>query len=315
MAARFTLLRVDVEMKKCLAAILFSALVAGGCNGKTQSSAPDASSNVLGKRSLDGTYVVNSTHDPSGAPAGMYAPHREQQTLSVTAAEGESTFNVSYVESGESFVAHESDHVLQAQNADVAIDPNGRASASGRTSRTVGNFRWDPAQGGFQLTARDVTNVPGGGQGLGFDDLRVVGVTDASRRWVHYRADTNFPWDFQHGAACVIGGKDTAEGNLGLTYGATHNDLSVYVQGIGCTITPSSTDGNEFSATNADCPLDPVMSVATLGILSWTFESFTLDLAGKHVSFVARATRKRDDAQIVDLCLKLDSDLTGDLQL
>jgi hypothetical protein len=57
------------------------------------------------------------------------------------------------------------------------------------------------------------------------------------------------------------------------------------------------------------------MSVAALGILSWTFESFTLDMAAKHVSFVARATRKRDDGQTIDMCLKLDADLTGDLPL
>jgi hypothetical protein len=54
------------------------------------------------------------------------------------------------------------------------------------------------------------------------------------------------------------------------------------------------------------------MSIKALGIQSWTFETFSLDVASKHVSFLARATRQRDNGDLVDLCLEVDSDLTGE---
>lgn len=293
--------------------VLLASFAAAGCSGKFDPGASTLDSVVVGQHSTDGTYAVNSTHDPSGAPAGMYAPHREQQTLSVTSL-GNSTYEILEVEGGESYTVQLKGGVLSAEGARVRIDPNGSASTSyGRVERTITSFRWDVASGDLQYTSSAVTNLPGGGQSFGFDDVRIVGVKDSTRHWVHYQADTNFPSDFQHGAACVLGGKDTAEGNLGLALGANRNELAVYVQGIGCTFTATSSDGSIYSASGADCPLDPVMSVAALGILNWTFESFSLDVGAKHVSFVARATRKRDDDQIVDLCLKLDSDLTGNL--
>ncbi|HEY3256857.1 MAG TPA: hypothetical protein VGJ91_23035 [Polyangiaceae bacterium] len=290
----------------------FVLAVACACNGKTDPSAEE--SPLVGRYVTRGTNLVTSTHDPSGAPAGFYAPHQDTQTLVVTEL-GASSFEIQELEGGESFSAELKDNVLEAQNVDVSIDPNGSAYALGRRTRTLRSFRWEIASGSFRSSDSYVTDVPGGGQGLGFIDERIDGVSDATQHWLHYQAASNFPWDFPHGAACVLGGGDTAEGNLGLSYGASQQELEIYLQGVGCSLTATSSDGNIFSASGASCALDPVMSAFALGIADWTFESFAIDLLQKHVSFLARATRRRDDDQVVDLCLELDSDLTGDFPL
>lgn len=109
-----------------------------------------------------------------------------------------------------------------------------------------------------------------------------------------------------------MSGGATNSGNLGLAYGATRDKLRVYFQGVGCEVTATEAVDAKFTADGEQCPLDATWSIAALGITSWVFESFSIDLAGKRVSFVARATRQREDGQTVDMCLKLDSELSGD---
>jgi hypothetical protein len=286
--------------------ILVGLLSAGACDGKTRAA---SAAGVAGDYSAEGTSVVNSLRAP-GPPAGIDAPKAYDPKLSVTDL-GNSEFRIN-VTSGLSFTAQLRDGILRAHDAPVTIDPKGSAAAYYWTSDTLTDFRWNLATGSYQFTDGPVIDVPGGGLSRGFADARIVGLSDASRRSVHYHVDTNFPWDFPHGADCMLGGAATADGYLELAHGGTPSELGIYVQGVGCTITAKTTDDNVFTANGVDCPLDPVMSIKALGIQSWTFETFSLDVASKHVSFLARATRQRDNGDLVDLCLMVDSDLTGE---
>ena len=273
---------------------------------------------IAGDYQEDGTNIFTSTHDPSGACAGLYAPHRSQQTVQISQVEDTSDFLIKSVEEGESFKAHlvASDR-LEAENATVVIDASGGASQfQGVKSATVLNMRWNVAAGVYQKVVTLVKDLPGmEGPACGFIDSRIVGVNDPIYHWVKYEAAANFPVDSPHGGECVIGGGSYPYGYLGLAYGTSRNDLNIYVQGVGCTFIAHSTDGVLFTANSADCPLDPVFSVARLGIVTWSFENFSLDMGAMQLSFLARATRKSDTGELLDLCLRLDSAVTGDLPL
>lgn len=242
----------------------------------------------------------------------MYQPKRSEPVFKVSAL-SVSEFRITNEHDGLSFVARLEGDELLAEDAPVTIDPAGSAAAAGWTSRTMAHLRWNLATGVYTATTRTVTDNPGGGLFLGFVDARGVGSSDRIHSWVRYRAETNAPWDFPHGDECLLGGGGTSEGYFGLAFGADRQTLEVYVQGIGCSFAATSTDGNTFTAADADCPLDPTMSIAFIGILTWRVETFSLDMSAKRVSLLARATRERGDGMLVDLCWKLDSDLAGEL--
>ncbi|HVY31904.1 MAG TPA: hypothetical protein VHB79_35460 [Polyangiaceae bacterium] len=270
------------------------------------------SDNLVGAHGLDGTYITTSLHDPSGSPSGLQPQSRIQLTFEA-AREGDDQVRVSWVKNGTSFLAQIHGGVVEAKDARATVSPMGAASrGDGVTSLVVRHFRWETDTGNYQEVDETVTNVPGGGLDYAFIDGRVVGIKDTARKWLHYHAATNYPSDFAQGDACVERGSATTDGFLGLDYGANHDQLRVYWQGIGCTISAQRGAGSNFEADGADCPLDPTMSIAALGFTSWKLDQLALDLAAKKLSFVARGTRKRDDGKLVDLCLKLDSDVTGE---
>lgn len=288
--------------------VLFSCLVTvTACSSKPL----PVSDNVAGAHGLDGTYATTSLHDPSGTPAGLQPQSRVQLTFEA-AREGDDQVRVSWVQNGTSFLAQVHGGVVEAKDARATLSATGAASrVGGVTSLVVRSFRWEAETGRYQEVDETVTSLPGGGLDYAFIDGRVVGAKDATQKWLHYHADTNYPSDFAHGDACVTRGSATTDGFLGIAYGSSHDELRVYLQGIGCTLSAQRSAGT-FKADGADCPLDPTMSVAALGFTSWKLEQFALDLVAKRLSFVARGTRKRDDGNLVDLCLELDSDVTGE---
>jgi len=278
------------------------------CSGRTASSTDP----IPGAHTLDGTYVVTSTHDPTGAPGGFQPQLRVQEPLAVV-GQGGSRYRITWKNDGTTFSAEAASKVLRAEDAVGQLDPRGAASATaGVVAITVRRLNWNMTSGLYQEVDDITTNLSGGGREISFIDGHVDGVSDGARQWLHYHAGTNYPWDFPHGDACMLGGSATTDGMLGVAYGPTHDELRVYLQGVGCEITASRASDGKFTADRAKCSLDPDFSIAVLGITSFNFESFSLDPASKQLSFVVRATRTRDNGQVVDLCLKLDSAVTGD---
>ena len=300
----------------CIFVVAVLGVVAWSCSRGSIADYRKGAAQIVGTYEFEGTNILTPTHDPSGVCAGLYAPHRAQQTIQITPAKDPAAFGVKYVESGESFQARlVSSGRLEAENVTGVVAERGGANLyHGVRSITIQNARWDIATGVYQEVATLIKDLPGmQGPACRFVDARIVGVKDPSHHWVKYEATANFPWDFPHGSKCIIGGGSSTYGYLGLAVGPTHNDLNIYVQGVGCTFAATSTDGYTFTANEADCPLDPVMSISRLGVVSWKFETFSLDLRAKRLRFLARATRKRDTGLLVDLCLSVDSSLAGDL--
>lgn len=303
--------KLSVFIAGMLCCVCCACLISvGGCDGKQDPNKATESS-IVGRYEFEGTVLTNSGIDASGACEGLQAPHQANETIDVSSVGTSNGFLLKEASAG-SFEAALDSGTMLATNAIGAIDKTKTGyTVFGYDRLEVFNFRWNIDAGVLQMHQR-IASTAGASTWCAIVDMRRVGSSDLSRSWLKYEAKTNFPSDSPHGEECFIRGSGNGYGYLGIAYGGSRNEMDVYVQGVGCTFTARSEDGSVFSASDADCPLDPVFSVAALGIQSWKFENFALDVASKHVSFLARGTRTRDTGMVVDLCLQLDSSLVGD---
>lgn len=296
--------------------------IASACGGRTDIlSLSQDTGKIVGQYVVEGTNMISRFDDVQGECTGMAAPNiGNQETVSLESLPQSSNVMINMNPAGCSFVSSAVGNIVQSSKVDCTIVPGKGLDQGGMVRVTNVNFRFDLDTGLYRQVWNQYMNLgasaPPIAKFCNFIDWRVSGARSPSQHWVRFQAPTNSPTEGPHGAACkMVDGNSGTAGFLMLELGQTPNQMVVYVQGVGCSITAQSQDGIVFHADGTDCKLDPIFSIVALGFVSWQFETFTLDLGLRQLSYLAKATRKNSAGELFDVCLQVQSPLTGDLPM
>jgi hypothetical protein len=101
-------------------------------------------------------------------------------------------------------------------------------------------------------------------------------------------------------------------GALVLHYGQSKNELIVYEEGVGCTVTAKSDDGVVFRADGTDCQLANI-GITELGVISRHFDSYVLDFGAKTWNHSSTILRNDGNGATMIQCQVVTTQITGEL--
>lgn len=299
---------------------VFPVLVLAGCGGKATSN-----EGMVGQYAVEGacvsTFPKARSSGDLGSLQGMGHRHNIVVTLSAATDPEKVRFSDSY---GCSLLADQQGDVVRATDINCdALPQNSSMWVSGFETAKLLSFYLNRKElryhygaiGLFRST--DPTDqqenhyvcegrLNGGSLPAGVFALR-------------YEGETNFsvqqPDPVEQGAlpGCTnLVGWGSAGGSLLVHFGSGHNELVIYEEGVGCTVTATSQDGVVFRADGAECALNDI-GISLLGVQSRKFDSYSIDFSTRTWTYSSTLMQMRSTGVAMPYCLKATAKLIGDL--
>lgn len=105
---------------------------------------------------------------------------------------------------------------------------------------------------------------------------------------------------------------DTCGGSLLLHFGKDRNELVIYEQGVGCTVTAKSQDGVVYRADGTECELNDT-GIKRLGVQSRKFGTYAIDLSAKTWTYTSTVMQSHSGGTAMPYCLNATAQLVGDI--
>jgi hypothetical protein len=286
-----------------------------------------ATESIVGQYALEGTCVhtwMTSTSSSNGGLALQGAGRRYNGILSIGSATTPGKVRVADFE-GSSFLADQRGEIAEATNATSDSFPPGSSLDLSRIgSLEVLSFLMNRKDLSYRIyeslnsktsTGSTITasssavcegRLNGGALPTGTFSFLYNGTTQYSLVQPDSVELAALP-------GCTgLTGSGATDGSLLLHFGKDRNELIVYEEGMGCTVTATSQDGVVFHADGATCTLNDT-GVSLLGVVSRSFDSYTIDLGKKTWVYSSTVMQSRSNGVPRPYCLKATTQLIGDV--